>query len=326
MKKLTRTIFAVNCCFISVFSISAENITPDNIPQVKQHKPINAQHIAAGCVSAKWNKKAYINLEQSKFSIQDDKARNQLSLQLLHCLASPDSFIRDNIAFTGISQWLRNEEISPVTIQAMLATLLSAIASEVVDEHDVYQSFSALMLSEVIRVDRKSPFLSSAMRDRVVESSSKFLREINDYRGFDDSVGWRHQVAHTADVMLQLALNPEINKQQLTSMLQALNRQITPQENHFYIYGEPKRIARAVIYIFLNEHFTVQEWNEWIEMLVSPEPFEGWGEMYFSQHGLSKLHNTRGFLYAMYALIAKSSHEKLGQLVPALESAITKVN
>lgn len=287
---------------------------------------INAKEITEKCESSIWDKKRFIALESNQFQVEDSNIKNQLALQLLNCLASPDSFLRDKVAFTGLSQWLRKEELSAGTVQTMFTTLMNVIQSQVVDENNVYQSFSVLTLAEVARVDRIKPFLSEQQRQNVVNSGAQLLKNTSDYQGFDKKVGWHHQVAHAADLMLQLALNDKINKQQLAILLDALTVQINAKHEHFYIYGEPKRFALPTVYIFLNDLYSTEDWSNWLEKLTSPAPFANWQDMYFSQEGLSKRHNTGGFLNTFYALIAKSKNDKLISMLPALEQAMKKVN
>ena len=122
------------------------------------------------------------------------------------------------------------------------------------------------------------------------------MRNIADYRGFDDTHGWRHAVVHNADVFLQLSLNKKVSKVHLNQLLDALKTQISPQKSHFYIYGEPKRLAMAFIYIVLRGEHTQQELVSYLDSVVNPAPFADWQSVYGDNKGLAKLHNTRSFI------------------------------
>jgi hypothetical protein len=288
--------------------------------------PINTENISHKCFSKEWTKPALVKLKADKFVLEDKTKKEALSLQLLNCLANSDAKIRDGIAFETLSFWLRNSQLSNVTHLGMFAYLTDVIESEVNDSNGVYQTFSMLVLSEIARVDRKTPFLTDAQRDRLVNIGTDFLTNLRDYRGFTDKEGWRHGVAHSSDLMLQLALNLKITKTQLNSMLDALASQVTANEQHAYIHGEPKRIAMAVLYIFLRKQHSVEDWNKWLSKVTTPSPFNQWQDVYKSENGLTKLHNTQSFLYSLYATIKASKNETLIQMVPALEKAIKEVN
>jgi hypothetical protein len=287
---------------------------------------INSQDVSAKCFTKEWTKSALLKLKADKYIIEDKAKKEALALQLLNCLASHEAETRDGIAFETLSFWLRKGQLSNAIHREMYDYLTDAITSKVNDSNGVYQTFSMLMLSEIARVDRKSPFLTDAQRNRLVLIGTDFLTNLRDYRGFSEKVGWRHGVAHSSDLMLQLALNPKITKAQLDTMLDALASQVTANEQHAYIHGEPKRIAMAVLYIFLKKEHSVDDWDKWLGKVTKPSPFGQWQDVYKSEKGLTKLHNTQSFLYALYATIKNSKNETLVQMVPALENAIKEVN
>lgn len=287
---------------------------------------INTADVNHQCFSKEWTKPAFAKLKGEKFVLKNKAQKDALSLQLLNCLANPDAKIRDGIAFETLSFWLRNDHLSNVIHLKMYDYLTNVLTSKVKDSNGVYQSFSMLMLSEVARVDRKTPFLTGVQRDRLVIIGTNFLTNLRDYRGFTDNVGWRHGIAHSSDLMLQLALNPKITKAQLDTMLDALASQVTANDQHAYIHGEPKRIAMAVLYIFLKKQHSVEEWNKWLSSVITSSPFNQWQDVYKSEKGLTKLHNTQSFLFSLYATIKASKNETLVKMVPALENAIKEVN
>ena len=134
---------------------------------------IHAKKIIEKCESSTWNKAKLLRLKEEGFSLKNIEQKRSLAKQLLHCLASPDPILRDNIAFTGLSKWLRENSFDAKFYQQMYQTLLNVIESKVEDEFAVYQSFSMLMLSEVARVDRKSPYLTDVQRDHLVNIGSE---------------------------------------------------------------------------------------------------------------------------------------------------------
>ena len=159
-----------------------------------------------------------------------------------------------------------------------------------------------------------------------VDTSIQYFNNIIDYRGYDETIGWRHAVAHGADLMLQLTLNKKIEKLSLDKMLKALANQITAKNSHFYIYGEPERFARPVIYIFLRQQHSLADWEFFMAEVSSPHPYISWDDVFTSQQGLAKRHNTKSFLHSLYASIKNSENETLKTMVPALETAIERVN
>lgn len=286
---------------------------------------IQANQLVKACLTPKWPREKLLALKKQKFHIASTEEREQLARHLLNCLASPDAELRDSIAFEGLSTWLRTEQLSHAIRKDMFNGLLNAVSKKVNDNYGVYQPFAVLVLAELARVDRLEPYLTAEERGLLVNVALNYLNELRDYRGFEDNIGWRHGVAHSADLLLQLSLNKQINKVQLDNMLIAIANQVSPLE-HFYVYGEPKRLAMPVAYIFLRGEHQLTDWQEWLTTITDPTPFASWQDMYSNQAGLVKLHNTRAFLNNFYIAINASKNDTLVKMKPALAQAIGKVN
>jgi hypothetical protein len=145
---------------------------------------------------------------------------------------------------------------------------------------------------------------------------------VRDYRGFDAREGWRHGVAHSSDLMLQLAVNPRTTKAQLDQMLAAIASQIAPAGEHSYIYGEGDRLAQAVFYIAKRKLHTADEWRKWFEQVAAPAPLANWRDAWTSQSGIAKHHNTMQFLTTLYLYVRESGTEFQDLVVPAIVAAI----
>lgn len=296
--------------------VSSMSVASSEVSQVK--------HLSS-CYSKNWQVKTWLNLAKKNFAIKSNNEREYLAKKLLYCLADTNPKIRDGVAFSGLSIWLRSNKLSIDLQNLMFNKLINEFGDNTGDENGIYQPFVALVLAELARADRKRPYLTSEQRAMLVTKSSQYMVNINDYRGFDSTIGWRHNIAHTADLFLQLALNPAITKLQLSSMMDAIGQQVLAKQNHFYIYGEPERLARAMIYILLQNKHSGQAWQNWLNVNITQAANTPWQKAYTSQQGLAKLHNARAFLNAMFLTIADSSNEHLQRLKPALIDAIAKL-
>jgi hypothetical protein len=173
---------------------------------------------SASCPPGTTTKLALQILKQVEWKVADDNARQALALALLDCLASPDPELRDGVAFDAIAHWARAKALTPATLQSIRTTLLPRLLPEA-DSNGLAQPFAALTLAEVARADRVQPFLSDAERAELVRAATTYLATLTDYRGFDASEGWRHGVAHGADLLLQLSLNLALERAQLDAIL-----------------------------------------------------------------------------------------------------------
>lgn len=264
-------------------------------------------------------------LKNDKFVIKAPEQRNQTAIKLLSCLGSADPKVRDGIVYAATSEWLRAGLLQQATIKTMFDSLINTLKQSNQDPENFTQPFAVLVLSEVIRVDRISPYLSDTERQNVIDVTTTFMRNITDYRGFDETQGWRHAVAHTADVFLQLSLNNKVSKEQLNQILDALKSQIAPQSKHFYVFGEPKRLAMPFVYIVLRGEHSELEVANYLDSVVNPKPFADWQSVYNAHKGLAKLHNTRSFVYSILAISGQSKNPDLMAMQPKLVELIKKI-
>ena len=277
------------------------------------------------CPPEGWSTDSLRGLKAAGFVVADGERRQRLALALAPCLADPDPSLRDGIAFEAYSTWLRAGSLDQATRLELLQQLLPAIAPGQADAGGFQQPFSALVLAELARADRKSPYLSPAQRQVLVEAAASYLESVRDYRGYDPQAGWRHGVAHGSDLLMQLALNEALTKAQLDRILRAVSLQVAPPGDHFYVYGESERLARPVLFVAMRGLHSPEEWTAWFGQVASPAPLSGWDQAYQSNAGLARRHNTRAFLLLVYSEIRDSKNENLARLVPIVTATLAKV-
>jgi hypothetical protein len=277
----------------------------------------------AACPPADWDAARLAELKAGKFELADGGQRARLALGLLDCLADPDPALRDGIAFEAWSTWLRGEQLDARTRQAALARLQPAIAAERADAAGFAQPFSALVLSEIARTDRKQAWLEPAQRAALVEAAARYLESVRDYRGFVAGEGWRHGVAHGADLLMQLSLNPALDKAQLDRLLAAVAAQVAPP-GQAYVFGEPERLARPVLFAAARKLHAEAEWTAWLAKVSAP-PAGGWQNAFGDAAALARRHDVRAFLLGLYAQARDSQQPGVQALLPGLKAQLEAV-
>lgn len=277
----------------------------------------------AACPPAGWDVAALQALKADQFAVQDPAARTALATGLLDCLAHPDPELRDGVAFEAWSTWLRGGQLDEATRRAALVRLQAAIAPSRADAAGFAQPFAALVLSEVARTDRKQPWLKPVERAALVEAAATYLASVTDHRGFVPGEGWRHGVAHGADLAMQLALNPALDKAQLDRLLAAVAVQVTPA-GHAYVFGEPERLARPVVFAAARGLHTEAEWTAWLARVAAAPP-GGWEGVFTDPDGLARRHDVRAFLVGLYAVVRDSEDPGVQALLPGLRAQLEAV-
>lgn len=294
---------------------------------------VNGAAAAAQCPPAGWSTADLEKLAEGGFAMGEESiGRDRMALALVPCLADPSPTLRDGVAYEALARWMREPGLSPATRRLLLERLLPDIEPPAEEREPVPDTggfrapFAALVLAEVARTDRLEPFLEPAERSRLVRAAARYLTQVRDYRGFDETEGWRHGVAHGADLVLQLALNQALERRDLDLLLAAVASQVVPPVTHFYVYGESERLARAVFFIARRGLHDGEEWSAWLGALAAPGPLGDWAAAFESQAGLARRHDTRAFLLALYAMAREGGDPAVEALLrPPLVEALRAV-
>lgn len=230
-------------------------------------------------------------------------------LALIPCLEHPDPAIRDSYAFSALSAELRGGTHSTKTLRRLHVILTDMLARGHPDPDGFRGPFAALALAELARTDRIAPWMTEEQRSGLISLAGMYLARLQDYRGYSETEGWRHGVAHTADLLMQLSLNPELTKPQAEAILAAIALKVGTTQ-HAYIFGESERLAAPVTYLAFKETFTTEEWSAWFAGLWPPEDTLR-EDAYTSEAALRKLHNLRAFTQSVYINAVASNDDRM---------------
>jgi len=246
--------------------------------------------------------------------IQTLRAASEEHLEaLVACLASPDPGLRDRFAYTTLAKLLRDQRPADEQLEYLSAQLDRLLQQP--DPVGVAHPFAILVLAEVARTDRIEAWMSAGQRRDLVDTASRYLESVSDYRGFDPQVGWRHGVAHGADLAMQLTLNPALSRTQQLQLLEAIGRQVAPV--HAYRFGESERLARPVLFIAGRDELEEQDWQAWFTALAEPAPLPDWEAAWHDEAGLARRHNLRAFALEIYLNATLSEQPGIQALQPA---------
>ena len=250
--------------------------------------------------------------------IDAPQRRQDLALALVGCLSHADPVLRDELAFEALWAWMRAGQLAATTLQALRQRLLPVLARPA-DAAGFAQPFAALALAELARVDRLRAFLSATERGELAEHAARYLAGVRDYRGFDANNGWRHGVAHGADLALQLLLNPRLERPQADALVAAIALQVLPDGTHFYRHGEGTRLMTPVYYLARSALWQQADWSAWFDALLArlgpPTPT--------TEAGLARRHNLGAFMLPLYAAVQEHGDaDTRARLLPGLRKAL----
>lgn len=275
------------------------------------------------CLPAGMSRAQLLELRSAKWEVSEQARRQALAMNMLDCLSEADPVLRDEAGFEALQTWMRAAALDASTLQALRAALLELLHAR--DANGFAQPFAALVLAEVVRADRIKPFMTDAQRAALLNSATAWLTAVRDYRGFDDKEGWRHGVAHGADLMLQLAVHPALDKAGHQAILAAIGAQLAAPSGqavpHFYRYGEGERLMGPVFYLARRSGLDGADWQSWFAQLAPP------AAALASQASLAHRHNLKSFLLPLYLHLAESTDaEQRARVLPFVTKALRQLD
>jgi hypothetical protein len=226
---------------------------------------------------------------------------NVLAPQLLPCLGSPDSELRDSIAYETLTAWLRTGRLDDNTRRVLLDELsqrISTAPDDRLSDTVFSRSFSALVLSELMRSDARSAFMQDEDRSRLLALAIQAFLNETDFRGLDPELGWIHPLAHQSDLLWRFALHPETTAPQAERILDALRMRLTSADAPFN-FNEGDRMARVAAMLFATEKLGQTEALDWLNSFESPGSMSAWQDAFQTPRGMIELHNSKQFLRAL---------------------------
>ncbi len=240
-------------------------------------------------------------LRAAKWEVPDNARRQALATGMLACLGDPDPVLRDEFAFESLQAWMRAQKLDTATMQTIRTALQARLKAP--DAPGFAQPFAALVLADVVRADRVKPYLTDAERTDLAQAASAYVAGVRDYRGYDEKEGWRHGVAHGADLLMQLAVHPALSKKDHQSILAAIAAQLKAAgaQPHFFQYGEGERLMAPVFYLARRAELDGADWEAWIAQLAPPPMRRP-----VSQAALAYRHNLKSLLMPLYVSLSET--------------------
>lgn len=243
-----------------------------------------------------------------------------LALDIADCLGRADPDIRDGFAYESLARLLRAGLVPLAERQRLLTSVSASVNAHAIDTKNggsgFLAPFAALVLSEIARTDRVEPWMSDEQRAALVETGASYVESVRDYRGFIEGEGWRHGVAHGADLLMQLSLNPAIGEEEAARIMRAVGKQIASNEAPAFIFDEPRRLARPILFLTQRGLLGQEQLDSWFEWMAEPAPLASWDDAFQSESALARRHNLRAFAYAILVSATENEDENLKMLRP----------
>ena len=194
--------------------------------------------------SAQW-----IALAKGGFVLPEGRKAVDVLAEMNPLLASLDPVLRDEVAFSAAERWIvRDRQLSADDVRRVMKLWIANLddgLGTTGDDRVFKRSFSALNLSLVATYDLIAPFMEAGEVQAFLDKMLDYFARESDLRGFDQTRGWMHTVAHTSDVLKYLARNPKLAPGSDVRLLTAIRTKIE-SNGAVFAWGENDRMALAL--------------------------------------------------------------------------------
>jgi len=203
------------------------------------------------------------------YEVPAGESAAKLSNELSALLASTDSELRDDLAYSILARWIARGVLPDQQLLSLAddwdANLKRGIG-EMGTNSVLLRSFSALCLAAIAEREAKKPFLDEPRYHKLVADGVTYLQAERDLRGYDAQLGWIHATAHTADLLRALAVNPMLTPEEGNSILSAIAARLTSAPQ-VYSQGEQDRLAQALLGVLRRDDFKMSVFDDWLKHL-----------------------------------------------------------
>jgi hypothetical protein len=190
----------------------------------------------------------------------------------LALLSSTDPWLRDDIAYGALANWIYTKErLSGAELLALKEPLLArarAGLGEAEGDGVFGRSFATLALSLLAAEDLRRPFLDATAYQQLIAQAQDGLVSEQDLRGYVPVKGWAHATAHGADLLKFLARNPRLSAADANRSVEAIALRLASSDRVF-VFGEDARLAAALAALAGREVCTPAAYSTWFAHLTA---------------------------------------------------------
>lgn len=244
----------------------------------------------------------WLEIMQNKYAVPDEHSLGELTIELFSYLGSTDPELRDDIGYVVYANWLEMGLYSQAEIGNHIDQLFENLETGIGEaETDTVflRSFSVLFLAEIIHNDNKAPQISKVRIQEILEKGLAYLQAERDPRGYVQSKGWAHALAHTADLLRVLAENEYTGLAEHKQILNGIAERLIATSDWVYIHGEDDRLSAAVLSVLQRNMLPTTTIKEWVESFTVPKNIS-WKGAWTQEDSTRAFFNVRNFLRSLY--------------------------
>lgn len=214
------------------------------------------------------------SIQTQQFAVPAGESAPALARELSAHLGDADPAWRDDAVATILDAWIAKGTLTADDVRPLMREWIANLkigVGETGTNTALRRSFSALALSAVVARDNTAPFLTQPEFDMLFEAALSYLSAERDLRGFDETLGWIHSAAHTADLLRALGRSRYLPVGGQARILNGVSDKLRDATLVFN-FGEDERFARAIAMLLIREDFSLDGFRDWLKAAVPAAP------------------------------------------------------
>ncbi|MFW9924695.1 MAG: DUF2785 domain-containing protein [Candidatus Thorarchaeota archaeon] len=259
-----------------------------------------------------------LSIMEHDFFIPEGEDYHSIAMELEKNLGSLKLEFRDN-SFMILYEWCMKGIFTNTELLELGNRMVDnfSIGLGKTESNAVFlRSFSALVLCGVLEADisfhkgklvnRKSFLTTDIINNWLDQTIDSFLGE-RDLRGYIEVISWAHSIAHFADLFVQFALNPHIQKDGHLKIINTITKKFLQPSNLVFNAYEDGRLSRIITVVLLRNLISLGDFGNWLNQFESLFVRSMWFDIKDNPSNcnvrLNARTNTRLFLSKLYFMI-----------------------
>lgn len=228
---------------------------------------------------------------------------NDLIEKMLSNIGSTDPELRDKLIFNTFCTLIEKDYLNKNQMEHIIEVCLNNLFLGIdrIESDLVFtRSFSSLTIGLLLQKDRKQSFLKEEVVLNIINKSTQYLNLEKDIRGYVETKGWAHSIAHGADLLVEAVKHPLFNNNLSSVYLETIKECLFKKSttNTPFVDGEEERLV-FVVEALIEKGLTTNEINNWVseitDTLTNLKNEEGYSLNYFWKRS-----NVINFLRGVY--------------------------
>lgn len=239
----------------------------------------------------------------NEYRLPDELDLGELTNDLLDYLDSPDTELRDTIAYSVFARWIisyqyYSDEQLLRLVNVLIPKLSQSLGNQ--DDDTVFgRSYAASILSLLAYQEDRSSFMTQALTHSLLDEALNYLIGEHDHRAYVEGKGWANACSNTAVLLKWLAQNSIVQSEDAKRILDTIAKKVIMKTTYIHQHDEDERLAKVVMTLLDLSLLTTYELETWLKHFkdwkASNPPQDDYNPIYHATY-----QNIKHFLRSLY--------------------------